>query len=112
MDFSNPTLDTVEPATVPVVKEPESAKDLWMSGIPFDPKLITTTPGQEVDLDEISTRKQLVLELRYFCSSYLDYNVHAFDMAGQSMWASTYSNAQVKNKAGRNIAVHCRDISG
>merc|ERR1712178_536749 len=76
------------------------------------PGTITMQPGQEVELDEISTQRVLCFELRYFCNSYLDYNIMAYDAAGNHLWNSTYSNTEVKNKDGVKCCIHCRDIAG
>jgi hypothetical protein len=83
-----------------------------LAGIPDDDKLLTTNPGQEVELDEITTHRNLNLELRYFCSSYLDYNVQAYDNAGSNLWDSTYSRPSIQNAQQKNCVVHCRDIAG
>jgi len=74
------------------------------------PDMVTVMPGQEVELDEISTHRCLCLELRYFCGSYIDYNIMAYDTSGSHLWNSTYSNTEIKNLQGVNCCVHCRDI--
>jgi hypothetical protein len=90
--------------------KPDPSVDLAMAGLKVTKDCVTMTPGQEVELDEISTHRMLCLELRYFCGSYIDYNVMAYDASGSHLWNSTYSNPEVKNKAGEKCCVHCRDI--
>jgi hypothetical protein len=85
---------------------------LTFAGLKVPPGVVTMKAGEEVELDEISTHRNLVLELRYFCGSYLDYNVMAYDASGTHLWNSTYSNPEIKNKEGQKCCVHCRDICG
>jgi len=83
-----------------------------MAGLKVPKNVANVQPGHQVELDEISTHRQLCLELRYFCGSYIDYNVMAYDAGGKHLWNSTYSNTMIKNQAGQNCCVHCRDICG
>jgi len=130
MDLSNPPLE-VASASTPTARAPEEAvapgseADIEeppqapntgnippppLAGLQCEPCTITTQPGQEVELDEITTHRRVNLELRYFCSSYVDYNLQAYDASGNSLWNATYSNAQIKNASDTNCVVHCRDI--
>merc|ERR1719199_1797226 len=105
MDLSNPPLTSVDTAekTAPKAASSEPAKhgqgqspdksvDLTLAGLEVPKGTVTMKPGEEVELDEISTHRCLCLELRYFCSSYLDYNIMAYDNSGSHLWNSTYSN--------------------
>lgn len=122
MDLSNPPLET---ATEKEAREAESqaaeakikkAQDAVPSGGTIvglehlKDEVIVTRPGQECELDEITTWRDLNLELRYFCSSYIDYNVMAYDGTGSHLWNSTFSNTEIKGKDGNPCVVHCRDI--
>merc|ERR1712178_346851 len=107
MDLSNPPLETIDTsakqAPKPIEKAnaadvddadspnvgfggyggggmpPDPSVDLTFAGLEVPPGTITMQPGQEVELDEISTQRILCFELRYFCNSYLDYNIMAYD---------------------------------
>merc|ERR1719443_2657378 len=133
MDLSNPPLETVDTSAKEAPKaaekaadpdldpdpfcgyggnrcKPDPSVDLTYAGLKVPPGVITMSPGQEVELDEISTQRILCLELRYFCGSYIDYNIMAYDAGGNHLWNSTYANAEIKNKDGAKCCIHCRDI--
>merc|ERR1719262_194919 len=96
-------------ATKPQAAVPE---DWNIAGIEYNPNIKTVRTGEECELDEISTHKKLNLELRYFCTSYLDYNIQGYNAAGEHLFNSTYSNVEIKNKKQENCLVHCRDVAG
>lgn len=138
MDLSNPPLESAKPeakvsdgvASIqnvepcddemeePDIAEPGSGQapdpsvNLAFAGLEVDESIVQVGPGKEVELDEITTHRYLNLELRYFCPSYLDYNIMAYDASGSSLWNSTYSSASTTNSAGKQCCVHCRDIAG
>eukprot|EP00746_Dinoflagellata_sp_MGD_P166149 gnl/MRDRNA2_/MRDRNA2_95857_c0_seq1.p1 gnl/MRDRNA2_/MRDRNA2_95857_c0~~gnl/MRDRNA2_/MRDRNA2_95857_c0_seq1.p1 ORF type:complete len:591 (-),score=141.61 gnl/MRDRNA2_/MRDRNA2_95857_c0_seq1:66-1838(-) len=96
-------------APTPKVAAPEG----WnIAGVEYNAAIKQIGVGEECELDEISTHKRLNLELRYFCTSYLDYNIQAYNAAGEHLFNSTYSNVEIKNSKGENCVVHCRDVAG
>mmetsp|Transcript_56622 Transcript_56622/g.98632 ORF Transcript_56622/g.98632 Transcript_56622/m.98632 type:complete len:872 (-) Transcript_56622:10-2625(-) len=140
MDLSNPPLESAKPAAAAVAdagglpeikgddddcgsdygedvnlgagKPPDPSVNLSFAGLEVDDSVVQVSPGTEVELDEITTHRNLNLELRYFCSSYLDYNIMAYDASGRHVWNSTYSEPVTKNEEGKVCLVHCRDIAG
>mmetsp|Transcript_32419 Transcript_32419/g.74092 ORF Transcript_32419/g.74092 Transcript_32419/m.74092 type:complete len:1006 (-) Transcript_32419:233-3250(-) len=119
MDLSNPPLDT-NATMVPMADaggdqltsadEAKFKQVIKRFKIEKGEDAVYTKPGVELELDEVTTHRNLNLELRYFAQSYIDYNVQAYDWAGSTIWNSTYSRVEIKNSAGVNCVVHCRDI--
>jgi len=120
MDLSNPPLDADAEMQAPADGgEADKQKDaetfqkvIKRMRIDKAEGAVYTKPGKEIELDEITTHRNLNLELRYFAQSYIDYNVQAYDWAGQHVWNSTYSNVEIRNADGVLCVVHCRDIAG
>jgi len=112
MDLSNPPLEEAaaeEAASATAVDEAGACTAAL--GVPPGEAVARTRPGQELELDELSTHQNLCLELRYLSKGPLDYNVLAYSIGGRHLWSATaQSKPVIENKAGTKCVVHCRDI--
>jgi hypothetical protein len=70
--------------------------------------------GAQVPLEQIIASPLMNFELQYVCPTFIDYNLHAYDRNGRTLWTSSWMDChpggEKRNQAGDLLAVHCRDI--
>eukprot|EP01012_Entosiphon_sulcatum_P032108 TRINITY_DN40863_c0_g1_i1.p1 TRINITY_DN40863_c0_g1~~TRINITY_DN40863_c0_g1_i1.p1 ORF type:complete len:921 (+),score=127.33 TRINITY_DN40863_c0_g1_i1:97-2763(+) len=105
-DVSNPPLATTKALAL-------DENETHMCGLK-DVEVLNIGPGMQVTFSSITSHNKLCLELRYMCSTFIDYNLHAYNKEGKLLWQSTWcdcwAGAEKRNEAGQLLACHCRDI--